>query len=60
MSGFSECETCAQSDKRYCVGCQPMLRSDGTYTRTGWIQKPGTTITVTSLPYPPAERSEDA
>ena len=60
MSRFGECETCAQSDKRYCVGCQPMRRTDGTYTRTGWIQKPGTTITVTSLNYPPQKGDDDA
>lgn len=49
MSGlYGECETCAQSDKRYCIGCQPMMSSDGTFSRTGWIAKP-MTITVTSV-----------
>lgn len=55
MTRYGECETCAQSDKRYCIGCQPMLRTDGTYSRSGWIAKPGITMTITSLVYPPAE-----
>ena len=53
MIRYGECETCAQSDKRYCIGCQPLLRTDGTYSRTGWIAKP-VIITVTSLVYPAA------
>lgn len=48
MSGlYGECETCAQSDQRYCIGCQQMMRTDGTFSRTGWTAKP-MMITVTS------------
>ena len=49
MSGlYGECETCAQSDKRYCIGCQLMRRTDGSFSRTGWTPKP-MTITFTSV-----------
>ena len=58
MTGYGECETCAQSDKRYCIGCQRLLKTDGTYSRTGWIAKPGMTMAITSasLVYPAATK----
>lgn len=54
MTGYGECETCAQSGNRYCIGCQRLLKTDGTYSRTGWTAKPGITMTITSLAYPAA------
>lgn len=50
---YPECETCEQYGKRYCVGCMPMLMSDGRYTRTGYVPKDGGftyTYKVTSSP----------
>lgn len=52
MIRYGECETCAQSDQRYCIGCQPLLKTDETYSRTGWIAKPRITMTITSMAYP--------
>lgn len=45
---YGDCQTCERQDRRYCVGCQPMLRTDGSWARTLWTPKPELTITFTT------------
>ena len=44
---YGECQTCARKGDPYCVGCQPMMMSDGKYSRTLYTPHNGT-ITFTS------------
>ena len=48
MGRLGDCETCERQDKRFCVGCQPVLRSDGYFSRTLWTPKPELTVTFTT------------
>lgn len=48
MNRFGDCETCKRQDRRYCVGCQPMMRGDGSFSRTLWTPKPEMVITFTT------------
>ena len=42
---YGDCKTCARQDRRCCVGCQPTMRTDGTFSRTLWTPKPELKIT---------------
>ena len=57
MTRFGECESCANAGNRYCIGCEKILISAGTYVRTGWTAKSGITITQTSKTFPLTEDS---
>jgi len=44
---YGECETCARRDEPYCVGCQPVMASDGSFSRSLYTPYDGP-ITFTS------------
>lgn len=44
---YGECETCARKSNPYCVGCRPVMASDGSFSRTLYTPYDGP-ITVTS------------
>lgn len=44
---YGECETCARKGDPYCVGCQPTMLPDGTFSRSLYTPHNGT-ITFTS------------
>ena len=51
---YGECATCARRGDPYCVGCQPTMASDGTFSRSLYTPHNGkicftSQITATSV-----------